>query len=91
MKTPRINKYKTFPHVVALLGFRKLAICVSISTNHQPEYKYAPSYLLCLIASFLVTILVREQFRTLMLIIYQDTGNTLTSNISCQGGENVEQ
>lgn len=30
------------------------------------------------------------RFRTLMLIIYRGSGNTLTSNISCPGGENGE-
>lgn len=41
-------------------------------------------------ASVSLTILVRERFRTLMLIIHQDSGNTLASNISCPGGGNGE-
>lgn len=38
-------------------------------------------------ASVSITIPVRKRFRTLMLIILQDSGNTLTSNFSCPGGE----
>ncbi len=41
-------------------------------------------------AAVSITILVREQFRTLVLIIHQGSGNTLTWNIFCPGGENGE-
>lgn len=41
-------------------------------------------------ASVSITIPVRERFRTLMLIIRQGSGSTLTSKISCPGGEKGE-